>query len=306
MPHIVIVGDRESGKTTFLTLLYAAQVKSGSDRADSFRFHAAFDSMDEISGAFQQLMSGSFPDAFAKEGIRGTTFQVSNRKSGLGIVSRLRSRGSTPGASISLHFILVRNLDEEMARFRRGSSLSNAALREVLESDAIAILVDSTKLTAQGEEPSLGRNAPYDEAVESMLTILDRPRSQDSRKRVHPIVILSKFDAVDPKVLRAAGLEATPPDIRKSGARTAYAEALLEPNLPKTTAKLRTREPRGKALTLPAYFFSSVRTEQQPPDSRPRVRLRRVGGAGWEPDYASDEYLALLESFWKIAADARE
>jgi hypothetical protein len=305
MPHIVIVGDRESGKTTFLALLYAAQVKSGSDRVDSFRFHAAFDSLDEISGAFQQLMSGSFPDAFTKEGIRGITFHLSYRKPGLGVLSRLRSRGWTSGASISLHFILLRNLAEEMERFRRGSSLANAALREVLESKAIVILVDSTKLAAKEEDHPLGPTAPYDTAVESLLTVLQRPEPQGGRKRLHPIFVFSKFDSVDPKALKGAGLEATPPDVRKTGARAAYAEALLEHNLPRTLAKIRDRESKGKALAAPAYFFSSVRTEEAA-DHRAKVRLRRVGGAGWEPDYASNEYLALLECFWKIASDARE
>jgi len=306
MPHIVIVGDRESGKTTFLALLYAAQVKSGSDRADSFRFHAAVDSLDEISGAFQQLMSGSFLDAFTKEGIRGITFHLSYRKPGLRIPSRLRSRGWTAGASTSLHFILLRNLAEEMERFRRGSSLANAALREVLESNTLVILVDSTKLVAKEGDHPLGSTAPYDATLESMLTVLQRPEHQGGRKMLHPIFVFSKFDSVDPKMLKRAGLEATPPAVRKTGARAAYAETLLEDTLPKTMARIRDRELRGKALAAPAYFFSSVRTEQKAGDPRPKVRLRRIDGAGWEPDYAADEYLALLECFWKIATTARE
>jgi hypothetical protein len=306
MPHIVIVGDRESGKTTFLALLYAAQVKSGSDRADSFRFHAAFDSLDEISAAFQQLMSGSFPDAFTKEGIRGITFHLSYRKLGIRILSRLRSRGGTPGASTSLHFILLRNLDEEMERFRRGSSLANAALRDVLESDAIVILVDSMNLATKEEDRQLGPRGRYDAAVESMLAVLQGSEAQGSRKRLHPIFIFSKFDSVDLKALKAAGLEDTPPDFPKTGARAAYAQALLEYNLPRTLAKVRARESRGKGFATPAYFFSSVRTEETATNHRAKVRLRQIGGAGWEPDYPTDEYFALLECFWKIAMNTRE
>src|SRR5947207_599332 len=82
MPHVVIVGDRESGKATFLSLLYATQVKSGSDASDAFRFHADVDSLDEISEAFEQLMSGSFPDSATKEGMRGITFHLGYRKAG--------------------------------------------------------------------------------------------------------------------------------------------------------------------------------------------------------------------------------
>src|SRR5438552_6359157 len=94
MPRVVIVGDRNSGKTTFLGLLYAAQVKFGSDKADGFRFHAAFESLDEISGVFQRLMSGSFPDAATKEGVREVSFRFGYPKNGFGIVSLRCSRGA--------------------------------------------------------------------------------------------------------------------------------------------------------------------------------------------------------------------
>jgi hypothetical protein len=192
-----------------------------------------------------------------------------------------------------------------MERFRRGSSIANAALREVLESNTVVILVDSTRLAAKEGDHPLGSTAPYDATLESMLTVLQRPERQGGRKMLHPIFVFSKFDSVDPKMLKRARLEATPPAVRKTGARAAYAETLLEHNLPKTMARIRDRELRGKALAAPAYFFSSVRTEEAP-DHRAKVRLRRIDGAGWEPDYAADEYLALLECFWKIATDVRE
>ncbi|TLZ96649.1 MAG: hypothetical protein E6J99_10255, partial [Methanobacteriota archaeon] len=176
MPHVVIVGDRESGKATFLSLLYATQVKSGSDASDAFRFHADVDSLDEISEAFEQLMSGSFPDSATKEGMRGITFHLGYRKAGRGVLSRLRSRGWDAGGSIALHFILVRNVEEEMSRFLRGSSLTNADLREVLESDAVAILVDSTKLGARTEDRTVGPMDRYDTAVESLLSAVRRSR----------------------------------------------------------------------------------------------------------------------------------
>src|SRR6266480_849477 len=271
MPHVVIVGDRESGKATFLSLLYATQVKSGSDASDAFRFHADVDSLDEISEAFEQLMSGSFPDSATKEGMRGITFHLGYRKAGRGVLSRLRSRGWDAGGSIALHFILVRNVEEEMSRFRRGSSLTNADLREVLESDAIAILVDSTKLGPRTEDRTVGPMDRYDTAVESLLSAVRRSRPRGSRRPIHPIVVFSKFDSVDPKALLTANLAGAPPHVKKTGPRSAYAEALLEASLPRT-----------------------------------KIRLRRTNGAGWEPDYSADEYRALLERLWTIASNAGE
>ena len=306
MTHIVIVGDRESGKTTFLALLYAAQVKSGSGTSDAFRFHAAIESLDEISDAFQQLMSGSFPDSATKEGIRGITFHLGYRKAGLGVLTRLLSRGWTPGASASLHFILVRNLEEEMALFHRGSSLANAALRDVLESDAVVIIVDSSKLGVTDETRQLGLMGRYDAAVESLLTALQRLRISGKGKALHPIFVFSKFDSVDPAALRAAQVEGEPPEIRRAGPRAAYAEALLNYNLPRTMARVRNREPQRLPFAKSSFFFSSVRAEPATADRKAKVRLRTSRGVGWEPDYSTDEYLGLLERFWRIATIARE
>ncbi len=306
MARIVIVGDRDSGKTTFLTLLYATQVKSGSDAADNFRFHVAIDSMDEISGVFQQVMSGGFPDSAAKEGIRGITFHLGYRKSGLGILSRLRSRGWTPGAPASLRFVLLRNLEDEMDRFRKGSSLTNAMLRDVLDSDAIAILVDGRKLALPDEDRQLGAMGKYDGAVDALLAAMQGSRGRGSRRSLHPIFVFTKFDSVDPKALHTANVEGAPPDAKKTGPRTAYADALLDHNLPNTIARIRARENRGATFTTPSYFFSWVRTDAALPGRHERIRLRRSDGGGWEPDYSKDEYRALLECFWEIARDARE
>ena len=306
MPHVVIVGDRVSGKATFLSLLYATQVKSGSDASDDFRFHADVDSLDEISEAFEQLMSGSFPDSATKEGMRGITFHLGYRRAGRGVLSRFRSRRWASGGSIALHFILVRDVQEEMSRFRLGSSFTNADLREVLESDAIAILVDSTKLGHSPEDGTIGPMDRYDTAVESLLSAAQRSRPRGGRRPIHPIVVFSKFDSVDPKALRAANLAGAPPDAKKTGHRSAYAEALLESSLPRTIERVRARDRDASSFAKPSYFFSSVRTEAASADRPAKIRLRRTNGAGWEPDYSADEYRALLERLWTIASNAGE
>lgn len=306
MLQVIIVGDRDSGKTTFLGLLYSSQVRSGSDAADDFRFHVAIESIDEISGVFQQLMSGSFPDSHSKEGIHEMRFHIGYRKPGFGIRWRPRSRGWTPADSTSLHLILMRNLAEEISRFLKGSSLANVKLRDVLASDAIVILVDSRKLAVTEEGRELGPIGKYDSDVHSLLTAIQRSREHSGRQWLHLIFIFTKFDSVDPEALRVAKVEGEPPKVKKTGPRTAYGQALLDHNLPKTMARVRALEPRGLKFTKPSYFFSWVRTEEAAPGRRERVRLRHAGAAGWEPDYSKDEYHALLERLSKIAANARK
>jgi len=152
LPRIAIVGDRNSGKTTFLGLLYTTQVKSGSDKADDFRFHAAFESLDEISGVFQRLMSGSFPDSATKEGIREITFRLGYRRPGRGIFSRQRSQAWASDSSVAFQLIVLKTFEDDMARQRNGGSIADATLRDAIGSDAMVIMVDSGKLVVVDDD----------------------------------------------------------------------------------------------------------------------------------------------------------
>src|SRR5438046_10360046 len=64
-----LLGDRASGKTTFLGLLYAAQVKYGTGVQDDFRFHAPMGSLNLMSAVYEGMKDARFPSATLKEEI---------------------------------------------------------------------------------------------------------------------------------------------------------------------------------------------------------------------------------------------
>ena len=305
MPRVVIVGDRNSGKTTFLGLLYTAQVKFGSEKADDFRFHASFESLDEISGVFQRLMSGGFPDSATKEGVREVTFRLSPPKPKLGILSR-RRRNSVSDDSDLFRLILLKSFEDDVARsLDPGSSVGHMTLNEALVSDAIVIMVDATELAVSDEDAGHAPMAKVDAAVEALLTAIQRSRAHGEATLLHPIFAFSKFDRVDPDSLRLLNLDAAPPDIRRRGPHAAYGKALVDRNLPKTIAAIEARKDRGLRFGAPAYFFSWVRTDNTASARGEKIRLRHSGAVGWEPDFSSEEYLAFLTCLGDIAADAR-
>jgi len=305
MPRVVIVGDRNSGKTTFLGLLYTAQVKFGSEKADDFRFHASFESLDEISGVFQRLMSGGFPNSATKEGVREVTFRLSPPKPKLGILSR-RRRNSVSDDSDLFRLILLKSFEDDVARsLEPGSSVGHMTLNEALVSDAIVIMVDATELAVSDEDAGHAPMAKVDAAVEALLTAIQRSRAHGEATLLHPIFVFSKFDRVDPDSLRLLNLDAAPPDIRRRGPHAAYGKALVDRNLPKTIAAIEARKDRGLRFGAPAYFFSWVRTDNTASARGEKIRLRHSGAVGWEPDFSSEEYLAFLTCLGDIAADAR-
>src|SRR5207247_9316032 len=69
-----LLGDRASGKTTFLGLLYSAQVKYGTGVQDDFRFHAPIQSLNIMSAVYDGMNDGRFPSATLKEEIKALGF----------------------------------------------------------------------------------------------------------------------------------------------------------------------------------------------------------------------------------------
>jgi len=201
--------------------------------------------------------------------------------------------------------ILLKSFEDEVARSRNGGSVDHETLSGALASDAIVIMVDATSLAVADEEGELAPLGKYDEAVEALLMAIKRSRDRAEGKSLYPIFVFSKFDRVDPEVLRRANLEATPPDVTKKGQHAEYAKRLLDHSMPKTMAAIRSGGRRGLQFAKPSYFFSWVRTDEPVPGRDERIRLRRSGAVGWEPDYPSDEYLAFLECLGGIAADTR-
>ena len=298
MFQVVVLGDPNSGKTTFLGLLYATQVRSGSDTEDRFRFHVGLESLPEITFIFEQLMSRNFPEAATKKGITEVSFDIGLSRAHSSFFRREEEWKSS--ASSTIRFRLLRTQEEGESR-ETGSWSMDEKARAFLENDAVVILVDSAKLAGSGGDPQVSPMSRYDTKVDRLLNPVQRVQESGKTGLLHPIFMFSKFDRVNPEVLRAAKLAPEPPRVDKTGRRAAYAEALLKLNMPQTLTTVKSREGGGVKLGKPAYFFSWVRTEELVPGQQGKIRLRRGDLTGWEPDYSNEEYLAFLEHLAEIA-----
>ena len=305
MLQAAILGDRESGKTTFLGLLYATLVRSGSEKEDELRFHASYESLEEVTSLFQQLMSGAFPDAAIKEGLHELSFTLGLRKTRHGMFHRASAKWNADAAT-NVHFTLPGSLGDERPGFLQGSTIGTGPWRDVLDADALILLADSTMLAPKGDTPERGPMATYDGQVDAVFSAIARWRSRSGHELVHPVFILSKFDSVSADVLKAAELGSEIPELAKHDARAAYASALLEPNLPHTLSTLRGKNRGRLRFGEPAYFFSWVRRDAKANDAEGKIKLRRMDSGGWEPDYSREEYLGFLEHLADVAARTKD
>jgi hypothetical protein len=303
MLKVVIVGERHSGKATLLGLLYMTQVRFGSDITDEFRFHVPSESLEAISFVFQQLMSGAFPDPVTKQGIHQIHFQLSYRNPG-GILSRFRGRRWASQDSPSLRFIIQGGQDDEFSRVVQGTPIEEERWKDVYDSDVVIILVDGTKLGVPDEKKPAGPMSAYDGAVDSLLGLVQRPSEPEIRKKIHPILVFSKFDRVKPDVLSSANIGTEPPSSQEARARASYAEALLEHNLPRTLARIRTRASDAIPFAKPTSFFTWVRTNTAPGHPE-KMEFGRSEDGSWELKYSRHEYLSLLECLKEIVATQR-
>lgn len=306
MLRVAIVGDRGSGKTTFLGLLYAAMVSSGSGRGDELRFHVAYESLDEITALFQRLMSGGFPDAATKEGLRELRVELDASRTGHGLRSRLGSGKDGVARATEVRFDLLGSLEDASRALHGGSTFGTGPWRDALDADVLVMLVDGSQLPAKGAGTESEPTAGWDARFEALLVAIQRWRSSGGRPLLHPVFVLSKVDSVRPDVLQAVGVESAPPGPGKARLREAYAHALLDPNVPRTLAML--RGPTGKKLRFapPTYVFSRVRTQTEGSGAPLRIRLRRAESGGWEPEYSKDEYVAFLRGLAAIASETKE
>lgn len=303
MLKIVIVGDSNSGKATFLGLLYMTQVSSGSDKADEFRFSTPYESLDALSYVFQQLMSGTFPDQVTKQGIRRIHFQLGYRRTGGGMLSRLRGREWTRESSV--RFLIMGAKDDEFSSVVLGTPIEEERWTDIHDVDAVVILVDSTKLGVPDEKKKAGPMSAYDGALASLLGLMRRRSEPETRRQIYPIFLFSKFDRVNPEALSATNLGTDPPKVDEPSLRATYAEALLKANLPKTLVTIRYRDRDHVPFASPVPFFLWVRTKAEPGQPE-KIQFGRSGDGGWKLQYSNSEYLAVLEYLREIVATQRK
>jgi hypothetical protein len=59
--NVAVIGDKDTGKTTFLALLYAAQIRYSDHSDGEFRFYIDPNSLDPISSEYSRMHMGGWP-----------------------------------------------------------------------------------------------------------------------------------------------------------------------------------------------------------------------------------------------------
>jgi hypothetical protein len=312
-----ILGDRACGKTTFLGLLYAAQVKYGTRVLDSFRFHAPLQSLRLMSQVYEGMKDARFPGATLKDEMTEIGFVFGYRKAISGRLPVALKDKNWVNPFAKLAFAAYDVSGEDVQEFIETGVAASPIIQQLLKSHVVVILVDCSKMTTEIDSPVFRQMLKYDSEVASLLVSLQTYKRQEFQRMktqgltvgspvIYPAIVLSKFDCVRDEVLVKLGLHRGVPNGEQKRKRKEYAEALLRVFMPQTLSQIRGGKVAGVNFDQAAYFFSWVRTETaeagMQPVGVPRiVRKGFSADGGAEPDFSYDDYVAFIEHFRDVA-----
>lgn len=312
-----ILGERACGKTTFLGLLYAAQVKYGTRVVDTFRFHAPLQSLRLMSQVYEGMKDSRFPGATLKDEMTHIEFMFGYRKSLAGRLPAALRDKNWVNPFAKLMFAAYDVSGEDVQEFIDSGVAASPIIQQLLKSHVVVILADCSRMTTAIDSPAFRQMLHYDSEVATLLVSLQTYKKQELSRMVsqgltgtssviYPAIVLSKFDSLRDDVLAKLGLHRGIPEGNATRKRKEYAEALLRVFMPQTLSQIRGGKVAGISFDHAAYFFSWVRTEAAEAGMQPvgAPRISRKGFSaegGGEPDFSYDDYVAFIEHFRGIA-----
>ncbi|MGP8073935.1 MAG: hypothetical protein ACLQD9_06530 [Thermoplasmata archaeon] len=302
MSAALVLGERGSGLTTFVGLLYTAQVRLGTDESDEFRFHAERESIRQLETIYGELGAGRFPTHDANWEDRPLSFVFGFRQ---GKLRGLAHRETEPDTGFDTVEVQVSGmLTDVAAELRDNNAVLDPSTRRSLRSQVVVPLIDASSLAPP---PRNGDPLPVsdrDRLLAGTLDLLGKfLAAEPDRKarRLFPLFVVTKSDRVQLETLRRLDAPSGVPAEWTPEARRALGGRLLRTYFPETSKFLESHE-RGAGLVVaaPEWYFSGLGTEATGGELRIQRRSRAPVG-GWEPVYPFDEYRALIETLGKIA-----
>src|SRR3989442_732708 len=231
-----LLGDRASGKTTFLGLLYAAQVRYGTGVQDDFRFHAPMASLGMMSAVYEGMKDGRFPSATLKEEITELGFIFGYLRKIVGKLPYYIRQQNWAHPFSTLRFSAYDVSGEDIEEFIDSGIASRPLIQQLLKSVVVGVLVDCSKMTTEIDTPVYKKMLRYDSTVAKLIVAFQTYKKQEYDRlkdsgihpeppRIYPVFVMSKFDTLHDDVLARLGLHRGFPERKRQ--RKEYPEALL-------------------------------------------------------------------------------
>ncbi len=302
MSSALVLGARGSGLTTFVGLLYTAQVRLGTQDSDEFRFSADRESIRQLEAIYGELGAGRFPVRDANWEEHPVSFVFAFRHGmlrGLG-----RNGGGSEGGFDTVRVQVGGMATDEVAELREHDALLEESTRRLLRSQVILPLIDATSLRPEIDPASAPRLSRDDRVLAETLDLLGgflAAERERRARRMFPVFVVTKVDEFSLETLRQLAAPSGIPASWNREARRAFGARLLRRYFPLTGRYMEPPRARsGLMISPPDWFFSSLATEEVAGELRIERRSLAPAG-GWEPEYPFEEYRALIGRLGQLA-----
>ena len=284
MASALILGERGCGLTTFIGLLYTAQVRLGTESADLFRFHAERESIRQMEAVYGELGAGRFPAADVDWEQHPLSFVFGFRKGPAGWIPR---SGASEEGFTTVRFQVGGMPAEIVSELRDHDAVLDPGTLRLLRSPILIPIVDGAWLVPDRSSIAGLPLARYDQHLAATLDLLRRFLAADRNRRARqmfPLFVVTKSDRVRPETWHSLGAPDGAPEQWSAEARRQVGEDVLEGYLPATGKFLSQVTRDGVRLSRPDWYFSGLRTEEKGDELR--ILRRRISPwSGWEPEY---------------------
>lgn len=301
MGSALVIGDRGSGLTTFVGLLYAAQLRLGTEDQDEFRFSADRETIRQLESIYGELVAGRFPEADVDWEAHPLSFLFAFRTGKFGGLAR---RGTAERGFDTVRVQVGGISVEEVSELAEHDAVLEESTRRLLRSPVVLPLVDASRLLPPPEGPRGRALTRYDRLLATTLEVLARFLSAERERKartMQPLFVVTKFDQCPAATLASVHAPTGPPSSWPPEARKAVGQRILETYLPVThLVLLASKTGRIPAIAAPLWFFSSLQLISSP-DAPRIVRRSRLPVGGWEPEYPFNEYRDLIGHLGRLA-----
>ncbi|MEW5937610.1 MAG: hypothetical protein AB1665_07320 [Candidatus Thermoplasmatota archaeon] len=313
-----ILGDRAAGKTTFIGLLYAAQIKFSNEPAnkDVFRFYADPVAMSIITKLYNSLKTSAWPGSTEKGQKSFLSFLFGYEKLQSAILPRWIKvmPWVHPFSIINFNVYDVAGEDiQDMTRTPDG--LQSTRLTEIqkslLESRVLVILIDCSKITGDVESDEYKDMLGYDGIMATLISLIAKYNSEKddpAERKIYPVIVLTKFDTLFEEerveLMKKMGLPTNLRDyaeLKDANKRREHTEKILRNFFGQTLALLKGGKLLKVSFDRAGYFYSHVNTKFGKDGRHVPAQRLMDGGAGSEVDFSYDEYARFIMHFRKIA-----
>ncbi len=187
MGSVLVVGDLGGGLTTFVGLLYAAELRLGTQVEDRFRFSAERETIRKLEGIYGELVAGRFPERDVNWEAHPVSFTLGFRG---GHLRRVGRAGAQRDEGFDTVRVQVGGVSaQEIAELAERDAILEASTRRLLRSPVVLPLVDASRLEIDPEGSTDRILARYDRVLAATLEVVGRflAAEPDRRSRtMHP------------------------------------------------------------------------------------------------------------------------